>query len=59
MKRSGKQKLIVALEARLNEPTLAEWERERCAYYLRLPKGRGSGPLPFWAKLLARDLGVN
>lgn len=58
-KRSVKQQLIERIEARLADPSTSHSDRYGWEGMLRELKGRGSGPLPFYFRELAREWGLS
>lgn len=56
MRKSVKQQLIEACEQKASELESAAITYRMDAHSLR---NRGSGPLPWWAKLLASEFGIN
>ena len=58
-RRSVKQQLIERVEARLADPATSRSDRYGWELILRTLRSRGSGPLPFYLRELAREWGIS
>lgn len=55
---SVKQRLIAALERERDALPAIDGERFVLEAHVRVLRGRGSGPLPYWAVSMARERGI-